>query len=168
MLNRVVLIGRNVRDLELNYTNNGNAVLNFTLAVERPYTNQDGVKDVDFIDCVAWRKQAENTAQYVNKGDKLAVDGRIEITSYTDKNGNNRKKTEIVAESVTFLEGKKDDNNNQQIQQPIQQPAPQQMQQPQQQVQQGVYTQQQSVQQQNNNPQGYPQQTQVNPNAFPF
>ncbi|NLC11154.1 MAG: single-stranded DNA-binding protein [Firmicutes bacterium] len=105
MLNRVVLIGRLTRDPELRYTpSSGVAVVNFTLAVDRPYTNQQGERETDFIRVVAWRKQAESCAAYLNKGSLVAVDGRLQINSFEDREGIKRQIAEIVAESVKFLE----------------------------------------------------------------
>ena len=105
MLNRVILIGRLTQDPELRYTPNaGAAVANFTLAVDRTFSNQQGEKEADFIKIVCWRKQAENVAQYLKKGQLAAVDGRLQIRSYDDSQGIRRKAAEVVANSVQFLE----------------------------------------------------------------
>ncbi|MFO7951335.1 MAG: single-stranded DNA-binding protein [Bacillota bacterium] len=105
MLNQVVLIGRLVRDPELRYTaGSGVPVTSFTLAVDRPFTNQQGERETDFIDIVAWRKQAENCANYLKKGNLAAVSGRLQIRSYDDRQGVRRKAAEIVAFNVQFLE----------------------------------------------------------------
>jgi len=104
MLNRVVLIGRLTRDPELRYTPNGVAVASFTLAVNRPWLNQQGERDADFIPIVVWRKQAENCANYINKGSLVAVDGRMQVRTYETKEGQRRWVTEVVADSVRFLE----------------------------------------------------------------
>jgi len=105
LLNRVVLIGRLTRDPELRYTPNaGAAVANFTLAVDRPFTNQQGERETDFINIVTWRRQAENCAQYLKKGRLAGVDGRIQIRSYDDSQGVRRKAIEVVADNVQFLE----------------------------------------------------------------
>ena len=105
MLNRVVLIGRLTRDPELRYTPNaGVAVTNFTLAVDRPFTNQQGERETDFVNIVVWRKQAENSAHYLKKGLLAAVDGRLQIRSFDDSQGIRRKAVEVVAENVRFLE----------------------------------------------------------------
>ena len=85
MLNRVVLIGRLTRDPELRYTPNGIAVASFTLAVNRPWLNQQGEREADFIPIVVWRKQAENCANYINKGSLVAVDGRMQVRTYETK-----------------------------------------------------------------------------------
>jgi len=105
VLNRIVLIGRLVRDPELRYTPNaGVAVTNFTLAVERPFTNQQGEREADFINIVAWRKQAENSANYLKKGSLAGVDGRLQIRSFDDSQGIRRKAAEVVADNVKFLD----------------------------------------------------------------
>lgn len=108
MLNNVVLIGRLASDPELRYTSNGIAVANFPLAVQRPYTNQQGDKDVDFIDIVTWRKTAETCANHLGKGRLVAVEGRIQTRSYDDRQGVRRKSVEIVASNVRFLDWPKD------------------------------------------------------------
>jgi len=113
MLNRVVLVGRLVRDPELRYTNNNNVpVVSFTLAVNRPFssgangTGGDNKQEADFLPCIAWRKQAENVSKYVRKGHMVAVDGRIQTRDYMDNTNNRRYVTEIVCDSVVFLESK--------------------------------------------------------------
>ncbi|MBX0319780.1 single-stranded DNA-binding protein [Shouchella clausii] len=104
MLNRVVLVGRLTRDPEMRYTPNGVAVANFTLAVNRPFTNQQGERDADFINCVVWRKPAENVSSFLQKGSLAGVDGRVQTRSYENNEGKRVFVTEIVAESVQFLE----------------------------------------------------------------
>jgi len=106
MLNRTVLVGRLTKDPELRKTGNDIPVTTFTLAVNRPFRNQRGETDVDFIQVVVWRRQAENVAQYVSKGSLVGVDGRIQSRTYEDQDGNRRYVTEIVADSVQFLEPK--------------------------------------------------------------
>lgn len=108
MLNRVILIGRLTRDPELRYTTNGIAVANFTLAVDRPFTNQQGEREADFIRINTWRKLAEICAQNLGKGRLVAVDGRLQIRSYDDKNEIRRQVAEVVAETVRFLDWPKD------------------------------------------------------------
>ncbi|WP_294742106.1 single-stranded DNA-binding protein [uncultured Exiguobacterium sp.] len=108
MINRVVLVGRLTRDPEMKYTQSGIAVTRFTLACDRPFTGQDGKREADFIDCTVWRKQAENVAQYLKKGSLAGVEGRLQISSYEDKEGQRRYRAEVVADSVRFLESKKD------------------------------------------------------------
>ncbi len=105
MLNQVVLIGRLTRDPELRYTpGNGVPVATFTLAVDRPFTNQQGERDADFINIVTWRKLAENCANYLKKGSLTAVTGRLQIRSYDDSQGVRRKVSEVVADNVRFLD----------------------------------------------------------------
>ena len=107
MLNKTILIGRLTKDPELRYTPaNGVAVATFTLAVERPFTNQQGEREADFIPIVTWRKQAENCANYLNKGSLVAVDGRIQVRNYENKEGQRRWVTEVVADNVRFLDKK--------------------------------------------------------------
>lgn len=109
MLNRIVLIGRLTRDPELRFTPNGRAVCSFTLAVDRPFTNQEGNREADFINIVVWNKPAENCAQYLSKGRLAAVDGRLQIRSYDGNDGQRRYVTEVIADNVRFLpSGNKD------------------------------------------------------------
>ena len=103
MLNRIVLIGRLTKDPELRFTQSGKAVCSFTLAVDRPYTNQDGNKETDFINIVVWNKLGENCAQYLAKGKLAAVDGRLQIRSYEGNDGQRRYVTEVIADNVRFL-----------------------------------------------------------------
>ncbi|HAP32671.1 MAG TPA: single-stranded DNA-binding protein [Firmicutes bacterium] len=108
MLNKVVLIGRLVRDPELRYTpSEGVPVANFTIAVDRPYSKQKGDKEADFIRIVTWNKQAENCASYLSKGRLVAVEGRLQIRSYEDREGIKRSAAEVVARSVVFLESRR-------------------------------------------------------------
>ncbi|MBC1814191.1 MULTISPECIES: single-stranded DNA-binding protein [Listeria] len=106
MMNRVVLVGRLTKDPELRYTPAGLAVATFTLAVNRTFTNQKGEREADFINCVVWRKPAENVANFLKKGSMAGVDGRVQTRNYEDKDGKRVYVTEIVAESVQFLEPK--------------------------------------------------------------
>ena len=103
MINRVVLVGRLTRDPELRYTSNSIANLRFTLAVNRKY-NKDGEHQADFISCIAWRAQAENMAKFLKKGSLIAVDGRIETNNFQGQDGQMRYTTDVIAESVQFLE----------------------------------------------------------------
>ncbi|EAD1733370.1 single-stranded DNA-binding protein [Listeria monocytogenes] len=104
MMNRVVLVGRLTKDPELRYTPAGVAVATFTLAVNRTFTNQQGEREADFIQCVVWRKPAENVANFLKKGSMAGVDGRIQTRNYEDSDGKRVFVTEVVAESVQFLE----------------------------------------------------------------
>ncbi|EGK10370.1 single-stranded DNA-binding protein [Kroppenstedtia eburnea] len=106
MLNRVVLIGRLTRDPELRYTPGGVAVTSFNLAVNRRFTNQQGDREADFIDIVAWRQLAETVANYMKKGRLVAVEGRLQIRSYENQEGRRIKVAEVVAENVQFLESR--------------------------------------------------------------
>ncbi|EEP9900984.1 single-stranded DNA-binding protein [Listeria monocytogenes] len=104
MMNRVMLVGRLTKDPELRYTPAGVAVATFTLAVNRTFTNQNGEREADFIQCVVWRKPAENVANFLKKGSMAGVDGRIQTRNYEDNDGKRVFVTEVVAESVQFLE----------------------------------------------------------------
>jgi len=106
MINRVVLVGRLTRDPELKYTTNNIANLRFTVAVNRQFSNQNGERQADFIGCVAWRAQAENMAKFLKKGSLIGVEGRIETGSYQGQDGQMRYTTDVIADSVQFLEPK--------------------------------------------------------------
>lgn len=106
MMNRVVLVGRLTKDPDLRYTPSGVAVATFTLAVNRAFSNQEGNREADFINCVVWRKPAENVANYLKKGSLAGVDGRIQTRNYEGQDGKRVYVTEIVAESVQFLESR--------------------------------------------------------------
>jgi single-strand DNA-binding protein len=108
MLNRIVLVGRLTKDPELRYTPaNGVAVTSFTLAVNRRFKSP-GQPDADFVPIVVWKQQAENCAKYLGKGSLVGVDGRLQIRSYEDREGQRRTIAEVVADSVQFLESAKD------------------------------------------------------------
>ncbi|MDF4051146.1 single-stranded DNA-binding protein [Staphylococcus aureus] len=111
MLNRTVLVGRLTKDPELRSTPNGVNVGTFTLAVNRTFTNTQGEREADFINVVVFKKQAENVKNYLSKGSLAGVDGRLQTRSYDNKDGQRVFVTEVVADSVQFLEPK---NNNQQ------------------------------------------------------
>ncbi len=102
-MNKVILIGRLTRDPELRTIASGNATTSFTIAVNRNFTNQNGEREADFINCVAWRKQAENVAKYCTKGSQVAVEGRIQTRNYDAQDGTKRYVTEVIADNVTFL-----------------------------------------------------------------
>ncbi|MBC1917067.1 single-stranded DNA-binding protein [Listeria seeligeri] len=112
MMNRVVLVGRLTKDPELRYTPAGVAVATFTLAVNRTFTNQQGERTADFINCVVWRKPAENVANFLKKGSMAGVDGRIQTRNYEGKDGKRVYVTEIVAEGVQFLEPRNANGSN--------------------------------------------------------
>lgn len=111
MLNRTVLVGRLTKDPELRSTPNGVNVGTFTLAVNRTFTNAQGEREADFINVVVFKKQAENVKNYLSKGSLAGVDGRLQTRNYENKDGQRVFVTEVVADSVQFLEPK---NNNQQ------------------------------------------------------
>lgn len=105
-MNKVILIGRLVRDPELRYTGSNTAVATFTVAVNRTFANQNGERETDFINVVVWRKQAENVKNYLTQGSQVAIDGRIQTRNYEDQNGQKRYVTEVVADNVQFLDTK--------------------------------------------------------------
>jgi single-strand DNA-binding protein len=109
-MNRVELIGRLTRDPELRYTGSNIATTRFTLAVNRPFQSQNGEQGTDFINVVVWRKQAENVKKYCTKGSLVAVEGRIQTGSY-EKDGQRVYTTDVVADSVQFLESKAQSEN---------------------------------------------------------
>lgn len=102
-MNKAIIIGRLTRDPEMRTTTSGINSTSFTVAVSRTYSNQNGERETDFINCVAWRKQAENIAKYCTKGTQVAVEGRIQTRSYDAQDGTKRYVTEIIADNVTFL-----------------------------------------------------------------
>src|SRR5699024_1227711 len=112
-MNRTILVGRLTKDPDLRYTPSGHAVANFNIAVNRPFKNEQGEQEADFIQCVTWRKQAENLANYMKKGNRIGVDGRIQTRSYDNDQGQRVYVTEVLAESVTFLESRKESQGNQ-------------------------------------------------------
>lgn len=128
MINRVVLVGRLTKDPDLRYTPSGAAVARFTLAVNRTFSNAQGEKEADFINCTVWRKQAENTANFLKKGSLAGVEGRIQTGSYEGQDGKRVYTTEVVADSVQFLEPKSASGNSDRSQ--GQQPSYQQNQSP--------------------------------------
>ncbi len=110
-MNKVILIGRLTRDPEMRTTGNGTAVTRFTLAVSRPFQDQNGERGADFINCVAWRRQAENIAKYCVKGSQVAVEGRIQTGSYDAQDGSKRYTTDVVCDNCTFLGSKNGEAN---------------------------------------------------------
>lgn len=107
-MNIVTLIGRVTKDIEVKQTKSGKAVISFALAVDKGIRNEDGTRDADFIDCVAFEKRAEAIARYVGKGDRLGINGRISTRTYQRNDGSNAKAVEILVEGFEFLEPKKD------------------------------------------------------------
>lgn len=106
-INRIVLIGRLTANPELRYTTNNIAITSFTLAVDRNFKNESGNKEADFINIVAWNKKAELIHQYLKKGDRLGISGRLQVRKYQNGRGENRYVTEVVADEVEFLNSKK-------------------------------------------------------------
>lgn len=131
MLNRAILTGRLTRDPELRGTQVGTKVCSFTLAVDRQFRNKNGEREADFIQCVIWRKSAENFVKFTHKGSLIGIDGRIQTRNYENQQGDRVYVTEIVVENFSLLESK---NGNQQGNQQRSQ-RPQQTQQPQSQAQ---------------------------------
>lgn len=106
MINRVVLVGRLTRDPELRYTANGAAVASFTVAVNRQFTNSQGEREADFINCVIWRKAAENFSNFTNKGSLVGIDGRLQTRNYENPQGQRVYVTEVVVENFSLLESR--------------------------------------------------------------
>jgi len=112
MLNHITIMGRLVRDPELRRTGSGIAVASFTVAVDRDFGGRDGgEKETDFIDCVAWRQTGEFVSKYFTKGRMIVVSGRLQIRSWTDKDGNKRRTAEVVADNVYFGDSKRDNDS---------------------------------------------------------
>ena len=109
MLNHIVIMGRLTRDPELRRTGSGVAVASFSLAVDRDFgKNENGERETDFIDCVAWRQTGEFVSKYFTKGRMAVVSGRLQIRSWTDKDGNKRRTAEVVADNVYFGDSRRD------------------------------------------------------------
>lgn len=108
MLNSTCLVGRLTKDVELKYTPNNQAVATFTLAVNRNFKSQNGEREADFINCVIWRQQAENLANWAKKGALIGITGRIQTRSYENQQGQRVYVTEVVADSFQLLESRKD------------------------------------------------------------
>jgi single-strand DNA-binding protein len=113
MLNRFVCTGRLVRDPEQRFTASGVAVTSFTVAVQRNYKNAQGEYESDFIDITVWRGLAESCANYIRKGSLVGLEGRIQNNNYENQEGKTIYKTGIMADNVTFLDSKKNDNSEQ-------------------------------------------------------
>jgi single-strand DNA-binding protein len=126
-MNKVILIGRLTRDPELRYTAGNLPVARFSIAVNRPFTNQQGEREADFINIVVWRKQAENCKNFLTQGSQVAVEGRIQTSSYDGEDGKKRYVTEVVADNVQFLDTRsrgegnapRANNNSEQADQPF-------------------------------------------------
>lgn len=113
MINRVVLVGRITKDPDLRYSPSGVPMARFTLAVNRPFSNQQGEKEADFVGCVAFRKQAENLANFIKKGGLIGIEGRIQTGSYEGQDGKRVFTTDVVADSIQFLEKRGDSSDSQ-------------------------------------------------------
>ena len=113
MINNVVLVGRMTRDAELRYTGNNTAVATFTLAVNRNFKNQNGEREADFINCVMWRQQAENIANWTQKGMLIGITGRIQTRNYENQQGQRVYVTEVVGETFQVMESRKDQQGGQ-------------------------------------------------------
>ena len=112
MLNHITIMGRLTRDPELRRTGSGIAVASFSLAVDRDFSPKDGgERETDFIDCVAWRQTGEFVSKYFTKGRMAVVSGRLQIRSWTDKDGNKRRTAEVVADNVYFGDSKREGDN---------------------------------------------------------
>ena len=113
MLNHITIMGRLTRDPELRRTGSGVAVASFTVAVDRDFSGRDGgEKETDFIDCVAWRQTGEFVSKYFTKGRMIVVSGRLQIRSWTDKDGNKRRTAEVVADNCYFGDSKRDEGGS--------------------------------------------------------
>lgn len=111
-MNKVILLGRLTKDVEVRYTQNSNTLVSsFTLAVNRRFTKQGEERQADFINIVAWSKLGEFISKYFKKGQQVAIVGRIQTRNYEDDNGQKHYITEVVAEEAYFAESKKEDNN---------------------------------------------------------
>ena len=113
MVNKIILMGRLTRDPELRRTQSGTAVASFTLAVDRDYKPQDGERETDFIDIVAWRGTGEFVSKYFTKGRMAVVEGRLQVRDWTDKDGNKRRSTEVIADNVYFGDSKRSESGTQ-------------------------------------------------------
>ncbi|XRJ97314.1 single-stranded DNA-binding protein [Latilactobacillus sakei] len=106
MINRVVLVGRLTRDVDLRYTKSGTAVGQFTMAVNRQYTNANGDREADFLNCIIWRKSAENLSNFTHKGSLVGIDGRLQTRNYENKEGQRVYVTEVVVDNFSLLDSK--------------------------------------------------------------
>ncbi|WP_424571567.1 single-stranded DNA-binding protein [Weissella soli] len=117
MINRVVLVGRLTKDVELRYTTSGAAVGSFSLAVNRQFTSANGERETDFINAIIWRKSAENLAQFTHRGSFIGIDGRLQTRNYEDKQGKRVYVTEVVVDNFSLLEPRQGGQAPQQVQQ---------------------------------------------------
>lgn len=126
MLNRAVLTGRLTKDPDLRSTGSGTKVLSFTLAVDRQFRNKDGERDADFVQCVIWRKPAENFAKFTHKGSLVGIDGRIQTRNYDNQQGDRVYVTEVVVDNFALLDSRNSNGQQQHSEQPQQNAKPQQ------------------------------------------
>lgn len=112
MLNKIIISGRLTRDPELRQTTTGTSVCSFSVAVDRDYAQPDGSRETDFVDVVAWKGTGEFVSKWFGKGDQIIVSGRLQIRDWTDRDGNKRRSTEIVAENVYFAGSKRSDSGS--------------------------------------------------------
>lgn len=122
-MNRIILMGRLTKDPEIRYTQSGKVVASFTIAVDRPFSGQDGQREADFINCVLWGKQAETFGNSVFKGHRVLVEGRLQIRAYDAKDGTKKWLTEVICDRFEFIERK---TEGQTSTHPKAQPKPQQ------------------------------------------
>lgn len=108
-MNKVIIIGRNTKDIELRQTTSGTSVAEFSIAVKRTFKNANGETESDFFNCIAFSKLAETISRYVKKGDQVGLEGRLQTRNYTNKEGKKVYVTEIIAENIEFLQAKKQD-----------------------------------------------------------
>lgn len=106
-MNKIILVGNVCNEIEIRYTSNNTPIATFTIAVNRNHTKEDGTKDTDFINIVVWNKRAENVKNYLDKGSKVGISGRLQVRKYQNERGENRYVTEVVADEVEFLNSKK-------------------------------------------------------------
>ena len=109
-MNKVIIIGRNTKDIELRQTPSGTSAIEFSIAVKRTFKNANGEYESDFFNCVAFSKLAETISKYVKKGDQIAIEGRLQTRSYTNKEGRKINVTEIIVENFEFLQPKKQED----------------------------------------------------------
>lgn len=119
MINRVVLVGRLTRDADLRSTTNGVSVATFNMAVNRTYTNNNGERQADFLNCVIWRKAVENFTNFTHKGSLVGVEGRLQTRTYDNNEGQKVYVTEVVVDNFSLLESKKDNNQPNEQQKPV-------------------------------------------------
>jgi len=124
MLNHITIMGRLTRDPEMRRTGSGVPVTSFTIACDRDFSGKGSEKETDFIDITAWRNTAEFVNSYFSKGRMVVVSGRLQIRSWTDKNGNSRKSAEVVADNVYFADSKKEESGGSNFRNYSPEPAP--------------------------------------------